>query len=297
MHPGLTIKKQEASQSYIGQFQAMASDCEVLIECNNGLLANQMISAVFIEAKRIEQKFSRYLPGNIVDKINKSDGEKICLDDETCLLVDFAYQCYQLSDGLFDISSGVLRRVWHFDGSDNIPKDKQIKALLPLIGLGKLQWHTPYLTIPKGMELDFGGIGKEYAVDCCLAKALQVNSDVPILLNFGGDLICNKARENDNAWHVGIERVGGGEAALIKLKRGALATSGDARRYLLKAGKRYSHILNPQTGYSIIDAPRSITVAAESCIEAGLLSTIAMLQGDQAKNFLVEQQIKYWLQE
>ena len=297
MQQGLTISKQLTGHSYIGRFQAMASDCEVLIDCDNGFLAKQMISAVFIEAKRIEKKFSRYLEGNVVDKINNSNGDQICLDDETSLLVDFAHQCYQLSAGLFDVSSGVLRRVWRFDGSANIPLDTQIKTLLPLIGLDKLAWHSPYLTLPKGMELDFGGIGKEYAVDCCLAKALQVNSEQPILLNFGGDLICNQARKNGNAWHVGIERVGGGEAALIKLKRGALATSGDARRYLLKAGKRYSHILNPQTGYPIIDAPRSITVAAESCIEAGLLSTIAMLQGDQAQNFLVEQQIQYWIQD
>ncbi|MEH6453036.1 MAG: FAD:protein FMN transferase [Psychromonas sp.] len=297
MHSQLTIKKQQNGQGYIGIFQAMASDCEVLIDCDNMLLAKQMISAVFIEAKRIEAKYSRYLQGNTLDKINTSNGEKICLDDETILLVNFAYQCYQLSAGLFDISSGVLRRAWHFDGSDNIPKQKQINRLLPLIGLDKLIWDSPYLTLPKGMQLDFGGIGKEYAVDCCLITALQVNKEHPILINFGGDLICNQARRNGTAWHVGIERVGGGEAALIKLKRGALATSGDARRYLLKEGIRYSHILNPQTGYSIIDAPRSITVAAESCIEAGLLSTIAMLQGAQAKSFLMEQQIKYWIQD
>ena len=84
---------------------------------------------------------------------------------------------------------------------------------------------------------------------------------------------------------------------MLTLKNGALATSGDANRYLLKNGIRYSHILNPLTGSSVINAPRSITVSAESCIEAGLLSTLAMLQGDQAKAFLAQQQVNFWIQE
>ncbi len=297
MLQGLTITKLQNGAGYCGSFPAMASGCEVLVECSEALPAKQMIEAVFVEAKRIESKFSRYLKTNIVYKINNSAEKQVCLDDETAHLVDFAYLCYQLSDGLFDITSGVLRKLWSFDCSDKIPQNKQIKQLLPLIGLDKLTWRAPYLTVPKGMELDFGGIGKEYAVDCCLAKAQQINDKQPILLNFGGDLICNGPRKNGQAWKVGIESVGGGNPAVLTLKNGALATSGDANRYLLKNGIRYSHILNPLTGSSVINAPRSITVSAESCIEAGLLSTLAMLQGDQAKAFLAQQQVNFWIQE
>jgi len=297
MRQGLTITKQQNGQAFSGHFSAMASDCEVLVECSKTLLAKQVIEAVFIEAKRIECKFSRYLNNNVVYQINNSSGAQITLDKETAHLVDFASLCYQISDGLFDISSGVLRKIWSFDGSEKIPERLQINKLLPFIGFDKLNWQTPNLTLPVGMELDFGGIGKEYAVDCCLVKALEINAELPVLLNFGGDLNCNGPRRNGEAWKVGIESVGGGKPAVISLRQGALATSGDANRYLLKAGVRYSHILNPLTGYSVIDAPRSVTVAAESCLEAGLLSTMAMLQGGQADAFLREQQVNFWVQE
>ncbi|MFT6987421.1 MAG: thiamine biosynthesis lipoprotein [Psychromonas sp.] len=296
MLQGLSITKQENDGAYCGSFFAMASSCEVLVECSEALCATQIIEAVFTEAKRIESKFSRYLKTNIVYKINHSAGKPVCLDDETCHLVDFAYLCHQLSDGLFDITSGVLAQVWSFDGSDNIPDRAQIDKLLPLIGLHKVTWQAPYLTLPKGMALDFGGIGKEYAVDCCLAKAVDIAATVPVLLNFGGDLICNGSRQNGSGWTIGIESVVGVKPIVLSLKKGALATSGDVNRYLLQKGIRYSHILNPLTGYSVIDAPRSITVAAESCIEAGLLSTLAMLQGAQADPFLAQQSVDFWIQ-
>ncbi len=146
------------------------------------------------------------------------------------------------------------------------------------------------------MELDLGGIGKEYAVDRCLQKVLEIINNVPVLLNFGGDLVCNGPRAGDKPWQVGIESVGGGKPAILSLKYGALATSGDARRFLIKNGVRYSHILNPKTGMSVIDAPSSITVAAQTCIEAGLMSTLAMLQGKDAQPFLQEQGINFWIQ-
>ena len=78
-------------------------------------------------------------------------------------------------------------------------------------------------------------------------------------------------------------------AMLLDLEHGALATSGDSHRFLLKAGVRYSHILDPRTGWPVADAPRSVTVAASSCTEAGLLATLAMLQGAGARAFLEDQ--------
>jgi thiamine biosynthesis lipoprotein len=81
----------------------------------------------------------------------------------------------------------------------------------------------------------------------------------------------------------------------FELHRGGIATSGDARRFLLKDGIRYSHILNPLTGWPVKDAPRSITVLADTCTEAGILATLAMLQGTAAEQFLDEQQVKYWI--
>lgn len=296
MFKDLTITSCDQGVSYSGVFAAMASDCEILVETEDKLLATELIQAAYREAKRVENKFSRYLEGNIIDQINNSHGQPITVDNETAQLIAFSYTCFELSDGLFDITSGVLRRAWQFDGSDNIPSVNNVLSLLKMIGLQKITWSSPELTVPKGMEIDLGGIGKEYAVDSCLNKILEITANVPVLLNFGGDLICNGPRKNGEAWTVGVESIGGGASAIIALKQGALATSGDANRFLFKAGIRYSHILNPLTGYPIEHAMRSITVAAESCIEAGLLSTIAMLQGQQAAVFLQQQQVKHWIQ-
>jgi thiamine biosynthesis lipoprotein len=283
----------------VGRFQAMASPCEVLIDSDDQALAHAIVKAVHDEAKRIEQKFSRYLKGNVMYTLNNSAGKMLTLDEESALLMDFAFQCYELSDGLFDVTSGILRAVWKFDGSENIPSQQQITELLPLIGLDKVTWNNPEFSLREDMEMDFGGIGKEYAVDRCLQKVTQVmqNKRIPVLLNFGGDLMCNGPRFNGKAWQVGIESVGGGGSAVVSLNQGALATSGDARRFLLKDGVRYSHILNPQTGQSITQAPRSVTVAAMTCVEAGLLSTLAMLQGAEARAFLQEQEVSHWIQD
>jgi len=216
---------------------------------------------------------------------------------ETASLIDFASQCFDLSEGLFDVTSGVLRRAWTFDGSDRIPESATIERLLPLVGFEKLEWRSPRLVLPAGMELDFGGIGKEYAVDRSY-ELLAARDWTPFLVNFGGDLRANRPPSH-GPWQVGIERPGTDREAtmLLDLEYGALATSGDSRRYLLKDGIRYGHILSPLTGWPAPKSPRSITVAASSCTEAGLLSTVAMLNGAGAQAYLDEQGVRYWLLE
>jgi FAD:protein FMN transferase len=108
---------------------------------------------------RVEKKYSRYRDDSVTAWIHGNRGETIDVDEETASLIDFASQCCELSEGLFDITSGVLRRAWTFDGSDRIPEAAAIERLLPLVGFEKLQWRSPYLLLPAGMELDFGVIG------------------------------------------------------------------------------------------------------------------------------------------
>jgi len=145
------------------------------------------------------------------------------------------------------------------------------------------------------MELDFGGIGKEYAVDRAY-ELLATRLYVPFLINFGGDLRANRPPAQ-GTWQVGIERPDTDREAtmLLDLEHGALATSGDSRRYVLKDGRRYGHILDPRTGWPVPGSPRSVTVAASSCTEAGLLSTLALLHGAGAREFLEEEGARYWL--
>lgn len=285
-------------EDYIsGHFRAMASPCEILIDTLDKSLAKKLIKLAEAEASRIEQKFSRYKKSNIIFNINNSHGQPIEVDNETADLLDYANTCYELSDGIFDITSGVLGKVWHFDGSDKLPGKEQVSALLEYVGWDKVNWSRPQITLPENMALDFGGIGKEYAVDR-VYKLIKQNYDVGMLINFGGDIFVSGSRANGRHWSIGIDDPKAKETkgvAEIELERGGIATSGDAKRYLLKNGVRYSHILNPKTGWPVTDAPRSVTVISGTATEAGIISTIAMLQGAGAEDFLTSQEVKFWI--
>jgi FAD:protein FMN transferase len=293
---GLTVEAQGENLLAV-RFTAMASPCEVLVPLMSERAALAIGTIAAQEAWRVEKKYSRYRDDSVTAWIHENRGTAIEVDPETASLMDFAGQCYDLSEGLFDITSGVLRRAWTFDGSDRIPEAAAIERLLPRVGFDKLQWRSPRLSLPPGMELDFGGIGKEYAVDRAY-ELLAARDWTPFLINFGGDLRANRPPSH-GPWQVGIERPDTDREAtmLLDLEYGALATSGDSRRYLLKDGIRYGHILNPLTGWPAPKSPRSITVAASSCTEAGLLSTVAMLQGAGAQAYLDEQGVRYWLLE
>lgn len=291
---------------WVGGFHAMASPCELLMEVDDGIHANTLLSLVRKEAQRIETKFSRYRQDNIIHQINHSDGKPVDVDDETARLLDYAAQCYVLSNGSFDVTSGILRQVWRFDGTDHIPSKSAVEALLPHIGWDKIQWNNPVISVPAGMEIDLGGIGKEYAVDTSM-QILRQHTDRSCLVNFGGDLCVTGPRANGKGWVVGVSGgapmdVHDGRAYLGKevpatflLSRGGIATSGDAYRFLLKDGVRYSHILDPTTGWPVSGGPHSVTVAAASCTEAGIMATLAMLQGAEAEVFLQSQGVTYWI--
>lgn len=286
---------EQKSDHIMGRFWAMASPCELLIETQDSMLANHLTSVACAETKRIEQKFSRYLPNNPMANINDSQGKPIAIDNEFFRLLELANSCFQLSDGLFDITSGVLRQAWTFDGSDNLPSPDAVKVLMPFIGWGKVKYDQSSITVAKGMELDFGGMGKEYAVDCVAKLCAEHASTTSVVVNFGGDIQVNRARHNKQPWYIGIESPDDAEATkVLKIISGGLATSGDARRYLLKNGKRYSHILNPETGYPVKNAASSVTIAAPHCIQAGLLATMALLKGPNAEVFLEQQDVKFW---
>lgn len=291
---GINLEKRDGY--WLGRFEAMASPCEILIETEDRVLADELFKITANEAQRIEKKFSRYRNDNIVHRINNSGGRPVEVDLETAQLLDFAQTLYRLSDGLFDITSGVLRNAWTFDGGDYIPDDELIGSLLHCIGWDKVRWDKSKLSLPDGMQIDFGGIGKEYAVDKAVLL-VKTRSNVPCLINFGGDLAITQTRNGSRAWQIGIESIQQPHRSsehVLHLERGALATSGDVRRYLLKDGVRYGHILNPKTGWPVVDAPRSVTVAAGTCTEAGMLATLAMLQGKDCEAFLDAEGVRYW---
>jgi len=294
---GFEMQKHAPSRKPVPyRFASMASPCEVSLDGAEGTLTNECGAIAEEEAKRIEQKYSRYRPDSIISQINGSNGRPVPVDSETAALLDYADNCFDLSKGLFDITSGVLRQIWRFDGSDRVPSNTEIDRLLPLIGWDKVLWNGSEITLPPGMEIDFGGLGKEYAVDRAFQR-ISEHTDQSFLVNFGGDLRVSAALASGRPWRIAIDSVDGGEATegVLHIKTGALATSGDARRFLLKDGVRYGHILNPQTGRPVIGAPRSVTVSAPTCMQAGILSTLAMLQGANASEFLRRESVAAWV--
>lgn len=275
-------------------FFAMGSPCELLAEVSDEGAMRGLAKVAANEAWRVEGKFSRYLSGNIVDRINSAAGRPVDTDSETARLIDFAASLFDLSNGRFDITSGVLRRVWQFDGGSRVPRQAAIDEVMASVGWQRVTWQPPTLTMPAGMQIDLGGIGKEYAVDR-VADILSRRTDASCLINFGGDLVVTRPPQARPHWTTGIEAVDSdGASMLIRLRNGALATSGDARRFVLRNGVRYGHVLDPKTGWPAKGAPRSVTVAADTCVQAGMLSTFAMLEGTGAEAFLDEQGVKYW---
>lgn len=285
-----------------GSFRAMASPCELLMEGVQQADALRLARLAQGEALRIERKFSRYRDDSVVARLHASRGAAVTVDDETADLIDFAAHCHAASGGLFDITSGVLRQAWRFDGGSSLPDAALVESLRRRVGWARVRWQRPKLTLPEGMELDLGGIGKEYAVDRTLAL-LRAETAAPLLVNFGGDLAVSGPRRDGSAWAVGIDNpsaatergTADNAAGVLALSAGALATSGDARRFLLAAGVRYGHILDPRTGWPVRGAPRSVTVAAPTCTEAGVLATLAMLRGPDARAWLAEQGAPHWI--
>lgn len=255
------------------------------------------VDAAIAEVRRIEAKYSRYRPDSIVSRINAAagSGEAIEVDAETADLLSFAASMHEYSGGLFDITTGVLRQVWDFRAA-RLPQAEELQQVLARLGWQKVEWRRPFISLPvAGMEIDFGGFGKEYAAD--RAGTLLAECGVSALVNLGGDLRVaapGAAGLDAAAWSLGIAhpRKPGEVIAGIELTGGGLATSGDYERYFELDGRRYCHILDPHTGWPV-QHWQSISVCAPSCLAAGALSTVAMLKGAQAHDFLRDQGVGF----
>lgn len=240
-----------------GVFVAMNSPCEVLIRGGVARQAHALISSARDEAKRIEEKYSRYRQGSVIWELNHSEVDSVAVDEETSRLFDYADYCFKASEGLFDITTGSLGELWVFDGDRSLPTPQQVEQALESVGWSKVGWNPPLITLPSGVSIDLGGFGKEYAVDRVTALLTQ-QSDLPLLVNFGGDLAA-PYREGEAPWVIDIENPLNSPSTATPpqalLAGGGLATSGDSRRFIDKNGRRYSHILDPRSGWPVADPP------------------------------------------
>lgn len=274
----------------------MGSPCELLVETGSEALARRLAAYARDEADRVDRKYSRYRTDSVISALNTARGERRRVDEETARLIEYGAALWRISEGRFDLTSGILRQAWNFDEGPVRADPARIPALMERVGWQRVTWEPPFLTLPEGIEIDFGGIGKEYAVDR-VADFAATRTDASVLVNFGGDLRCTGAPPASGAWLVGIESLTQtGEAVRrIELATGALATSGDTKRHVTIDGTRYGHIFDARTGWPAPDTPRSVTVAADTCSQAGSYSTLAMLRGAGAETFLAAEGVGYWI--
>jgi len=268
-------------------FKAMGGHCEIVLD---GLAEPdaQVISApAMAEVLRIEQKFSRYLPQSVVSRINAAaGGESMPIDSETYQLLGYAHAMFEQSRGAFDPTAGVLRRAWRFN-SGALPSQSDVQAILPLIGWSKVEVSEQAIRLPvAGMEIDFGGFGKEYAVDRA-AAVLESQGVKHGYVNLGGDMRFLGPKADGSPWQIGIQhpRQEGKVLAHIPMEAGGLASSGDYERYIELEGLRYCHILSPHTGWPV-EGWQSVSVVASSCLEAGFHTTMTMLKQGDGRQYL-----------
>ena len=172
------------------QFEAMASQCEMVV--HDSSISFQQLETIakkcIQEIKRIEKKYSRYLPHSVISLINQSSGlQQHPIDRETFELLSFSDELFKSSQGLFDITSGILRKAWNFK-QGKVPDQETIEKLLPLISWPKVAYDQDHIFLPlKHMEIDFGGFGKEYAADRA-AKILIAENIKSGYVNLAGDI-------------------------------------------------------------------------------------------------------------
>jgi len=269
------------------EFAAMGSPCELRFFASSAAAAHATVAAVLGDIERLEATYSRYRNDSLVTAINRvaSAGGEIEVDEETAGLFDYADACHRQSDGLFDITSGILRRVWH-KGRTTRPTQTEIEACIERIGWHRIERSGTRIEITAGMEIDLGGIVKEYAADRA-AGIMQRAGVAHGIVNLGGDIRVLGPQPDASPWRIGIRDPRHPDRSLgtLALVRGAVATSGDYERCLLINGRRYGHVLNPKTGWPVRRLA-SVTVVADLCVVAGSASTIAMLKEEEGPAWL-----------
>ena len=237
-------------------------------------------SIVFAEASRLEQLFSKYNPTSEISLLNHTG--KLKVSPETFQLIKKSKEFYQLTDGAFDITVAPLVELWGFTRHETeIPADEKIKSTLLLIGSDKIILHEDNSVVEfmlPQMKIDLGAIAKGFALDCAVKK-LKKNNINSCLINAGGQVYA-LGDKFGAPWKIAIKNPREpGISETLELKNQSASTSGDYEQFFLKNGKRYSHIINPKTGYPIDTQTHSVTIIADNGLTADALSTAIFILG------------------
>jgi len=265
----------------------MGSRFDITVVANDSLTANKYIDTAVNDITRIEKLISSWDANSQTSAINKNAGVKpVRVDIELYNLIERAIGISKLTDGAFDISYASMDRIWKFDGSmTEMPSEEKIKASVAKVGFKNIILDkgksTVFLKL-KGMKIGFGAIGKGYAAD--KAKALLMEKGVPSgIINASGDMNTWGKQPDGKEWKVAITNPMDKNKmfALIPITNGAVVTSGNYEKFVNFNGKRYTHIIDPRTGYpssGII----SVTVFAPKAELADALATSVFVMGKEA---------------
>ncbi len=261
----------------------MGCPSNIKLYCDHKKEFTQVKLALLQELRRLDHYYTNYSNDSFTAQMNSTAGsfQGIAVDPETAGLLDYAQQCYLHSGGLFDITAGTLRKAWNYQAAQpRLPTQDEINPLMAAVGWDKVVWNRPHLqlTVP-GMVLDFGGVVKEYAADVAAGICYKhgINHG---FINLSGDIRLLGPHADGTPWSMAIRNpVNPSEdIAVAYLHSGAIVTSGNYERCITVDGKRYSHILNPKTGWPVMDAFPSVSIMGDHCLVAGSAATIASLK-------------------
>ncbi len=272
----------------IERFTAMGSPCTIALHGAEPEQAEVVLRLQRERLAQLEARYTRYRSDSLTSRINQAAGERqgIPVDDETAALLDYAQTAWEQSEGLFDLTSGVLRKAWDLR-ANTLPTQAAVDAVRALVGWDKVEWEWPHFRLPQaGMELDFGGLVKEYAADQ-LAHLAQQHGIHSGWVDLGGDVAVIGPQPGGTGWKIGLRdpRDAGRPLQVVRLSHGAVASSGDYERCMVVDGQRYGHVLNPLTGWPV-QGVQAVSVLSPHCLIAGTACTVAMLKGDQAQSWL-----------
>ena len=256
----------------------MGCPCELRFHAESTQAFSRAVGLCVGEIRRFEEKYSHYLPDSAASAINQAAGRaSVAIDRETAAILRYAAVCYEQSDGLFDITSGAFRHVWHRNRK-TLPSQRELNACIANVGWHKVRYteHRVFLPLP-GMELDFGGVVKEYAADAAASLARRAGIHHG-LVNLGGDICVVGPQATGEPWPIGIVHPMQTDSAIatLSLLDGALTTSGRYERYYEIEGRRYSHLIDPRTGWPV-EGLLSVSVVARQAIVAGSIASVALL--------------------
>lgn len=263
----------------------MGSVFQITLVDSDSISAHQNINKAILEIERIENLISEWRPQTQISQVNQNAGIKpVKVDKEVFELTKKAIWFSEISNGAFDISIVAMDKIWKFDGTmEKLPSKKAIRNSIVNVNYKNIVLDSINSTIflsKKGMKIGFGSIGKGYAADKA-RKLLQESGIKAGIINAAGDIATWGTQINGNPWRIGVNNpLETGETIEILEFSGnkAVTTSGNYEKYAEINNKRYSHIINPKTGYPSTELI-SVTIIGPNAEMCNGFSTSIMVLG------------------